>query len=287
MNFSDQDREVLTKTILIGMPAVGKTALTGYLRDEFKNATKSEIDVVSTDDEFKKIRQDPENKLVQSFIASHGMSKEDAPFNSYHVIEKYGEKVFRDFESAVIIDLLNKGEFKGKMVNLGGKAILHPETSKALKDAGYSCIYLKADSKILMPHVMKDFYAWLNGASISRSNVNMPIKLSGSQKLKECTSEFISGKYFSNQDYKAVLKKTRKFLKKAGKAAKDARNTTARTIIAKMLYERDSKYAASATETICVEGDIQKDARKIMSVLRRQSSPLNIQAVKNGQNAGR
>lgn len=287
MNFSDQDKELLTKTILIGMPAVGKTALTGYLRDEFEKETKSEIGVISTDDEFKKIRQDPNNKLVQDFITSHGISQQDAPFAAYRIIEKYGENVFRDFEAAVIIDLLNKGEFKEKMVNLGGKAILHPETSKALKDAGYSCIYLKADPKILMPHIMKDYYAWLGGKEISRSNINMPIKRAGDQKIEECASEMVSGKYFSNPDYEAVLKKTRKLLKKIQKETQKTKNMTARTIIAKMLYERDSKYAASATDTIFVKGDLKKDAQKIMSVLRRESVPLNIQSIKNGQKAVR
>lgn len=284
MEFSSKDKELLTKTILIGMPAVGKTALTGYLCDEFEKSAKSRIDLISTDAEIKKVGKDPENKLLQDFIASRGLSKQDIPLIAYNIIEKYGESVFRDFESAVIIDLLNKGEFNNKMVNLGGKAILHPQTSKALKEAGYNCIYLKADSKILLPHVMKDYYAWLGGKEITRSNVNMPIKEAENRQVKQYVSEIKAGKYFSNKEYGAVFKQTRRLLKKMRKETNRARDLTARTIIAKMLYERDAKYALSATATVFVEGDLKKDAQKVMALLKNSPAPANLQSIKNGRN---
>lgn len=278
MKFCDSDEALLCKTILIGMPAVGKSALTNYLQDGFEKSTGRKIPVISTDEEIDKIGKNPENKLLRDFMASHGMTADDVPIVPFRVIEKYGENVFRDFESAVIIDLLNKGELNGKMVNLGGKAALHPATSKALKDAGYNCIYLKADSKILLPHVMKDYRSWLSGQNITRTNINIPIKNASDAAASRYVSEIKDGKYFSNGDYKSVLKKTRRLMKKSRKEMQFSQTLTARTLIARMLYERDGKYASASSQTIEVSGDLGTDARKIINAVRQTAHPQTLHA---------
>ena len=93
-------------------------------------------------------------------------------------MEKYTEKTFRDFESAVIVDLLSKGAFNGKVPDLGGKALLHPETAAAFKEQGYKSIYIKPEKEsVLLSHIMKDFNRWLTGTK-GRSNINRPIEQS-------------------------------------------------------------------------------------------------------------
>lgn len=77
MKFCDSDEALLCKTILIGMPAVGKSALTNYLQDGFEKSTGRKIPVISTDEEIDKIGKNPENKLLRDFMASHGMTADD------------------------------------------------------------------------------------------------------------------------------------------------------------------------------------------------------------------
>lgn len=83
-------------------------------------------------------------------------------------IAKYGEPLFRDLESAVVANMLERGEFDGKIPNLGGKAMLHEKTATAFKQKGYQVVYLQADLPTIADHIVKDFEAMLDGATITR-----------------------------------------------------------------------------------------------------------------------
>ena len=167
----------LTKTILIGLPAVGKTTLSDELSRLAKDKTGTQIETASSDLKFRAVRRDKNHPVTKKFMKEHNIPDSDFPLliKTNDFIKKYGEPTFRDLESAVILDMLEHGEFDGKIPNLGGKAMLHPKTAEAFKKRGYRVVYLKADLKTIASHITKDFEAMLDGATITRSPTNGPI----------------------------------------------------------------------------------------------------------------
>ncbi len=167
----------LTKTILIGLPGVGKTTLSDEIARLAKEKTGIELETVSSDMKFRAVRKDKNHPVTQKFMKENNIPESDFPLliKTNDFIKKYGEPVFRDLESAVILDMLEHGEFEGKIPNLGGKAMLHEKTAAAFKQNGYQVVYLKADLKTITDHITKDFEAMLDGATITRSPTNGPI----------------------------------------------------------------------------------------------------------------
>ena len=129
---------------------------------------------MSSDLKLRAVRKDKNNPIVINFMKTHNIPQEDFPLliKTTEFMKKYGEPCFRDLESDVIIDMLEKGEFVGKIPNLGGKAVLHPRTADALKKHNYNIVYLRCDINVIAQHICVDFERSLDGAPITRSNIN-------------------------------------------------------------------------------------------------------------------
>ena len=187
-NFKISDINLLTKTVLIGLPGVGKSALSNELCRIVKQETGFVLENVSSDLRLREVRKDVNNPVVRKFMQEHNIPPEDFPLliQTNNFMHKYGEQTFRDLESDVIVDMLERGEFEGKIPNLGGKAMLHEKTARAFKQKGYKIIYLKMTVKEIAEHIVQDFEAANDGATITRSNINGPI----SDALRQSDPEY-------------------------------------------------------------------------------------------------
>ena len=75
----------ITKTILIGLPAVGKTTLSDELCRLVKEQTGVEIETVSSDLKFRTVRKDKNHPVTQKFMKDYGIPAEDFPLLIRHV----------------------------------------------------------------------------------------------------------------------------------------------------------------------------------------------------------
>lgn len=153
--------EKLCKTVIIGLPGIGKTTMTDYLAGQYTEMSGKTLGTISTDKEMRAYIADRNNPLTDEFLTGRNIPAQEGRRlleTPAVFMEKYTEETFRDFESAVIVDLLSKGAFKGKVPDLGGKAFLHPKTAAAFKEQGYKSIYIKPKKEsVLLSHIMKDF----------------------------------------------------------------------------------------------------------------------------------
>lgn len=186
-DFKQIDINKLTKTIFIGLPAVGKSKLSEELCRLIKEKTGVTVESVSSDLQLRTARKDINHPVVKKFMQEHNIPQSDFPLliKTNDFMKKYGEPLFRDLESAIVLDMLENGKFDGKIPNLGGKAMLHPSTAAAFKDRGYEVVYLKANLKTIAEHITKDFEAMLDGATITRSPINGPIMEDLKQKFPD------------------------------------------------------------------------------------------------------
>ena len=260
----------ITKMILIGLPAVGKTTLSDELCRLVKEQTGVEIETVSSDLKFRTVRKDKNHPVTQKFMKDYGIPAEDFPLliKTNDFIKKYGEPVFRDLESAVILDMLENGEFDSKMPNLGGKAMLHPNTAAAFKEKGYQVVYLKSDLKIIAQHITKDFEAMLDGAIITRSPTNGPIMESLKEKFpsiaEKSPSTFMKErieKARSALTFQSFKKLKIQRLKEAYlyKERIKERDRKALEIITKRHMDADHLYEAVADKSIYLSGEMKDD----------------------------
>lgn len=277
-NFNKTDKDLICKTILVGLPGVGKSTLSETMCEMFEKETNTKLESVSSDLKVRAVRSDSNNPVLKNFMKKHHIPDEDFPMmiDTNKFMQKYGEPCFRDLESDVIVDMLEKGEFKGKMPNLGGKAILHPKTAEVFKKAGYNIIYLKADSNTVAKHVAKDFERWLNGAVVTRSNINGPIL----ETLKEHVPHMaqkpsahviddlmsMTEKAITPEDKKKLEAEKKQYLNRLLK-----RNEKAGNIISQMLSERDEGYQKASNQVLHMSGDVQKDVSTLINMLHQNS----------------
>ncbi len=275
---SDSFAEKLCKTIIIGLPGIGKTTLTNYLTDQYTEQSGKTLQTLSTDQEMRAYIADKNNPLTDLFLADHNIPvKEgrDLLRTPATFMEKYGEETFRDFESAVIIDLLSKDAFNGKVPDLGGKALLHPKTASAFKEKGYKSIYIKPEKEsILLSHIMKDFKRWMGGKK-GRSNVNKPIERAWRYEQKRA----ILGDHWSvrkppeKKEFKTDgLRLNIELYQKSIEAGDQQAIQTATEIMRKMYQDRNPKYEKAATDIVFLSGSLKKDAEKIKNVISGQTT---------------
>lgn len=279
---------ILAKTILIGLPAVGKTTLTDELSKTTNSEPGSGIEAVSSDLKFRAVRKDKDHPVVQQFMKEHNIPDSDFPLLSKtnDFIKKYGEPIFRDLESAVVLDMLENGEFDGKIPNLGGKALLHPKTLKAFKQRGYNVIYLRSDLKTIASHIVKDFEALLDGATITRSPTNGPIL----EHLKEKLPDIAETSYASFMKERISkmrnrLGSTKSILMAKFKRKKEAhrhflRNTElnlkALEVISKRHKGDHHLYEQAADKTVYLSGDLKEDVALLCATLGIDGSSANV-----------
>lgn len=282
------DIEKLTKTILIGLPAVGKSTLSEELCHVVEEDTGIKMENVSSDLKFREVRKNPNHPVVKKFMKEYKIPESDFPLliKTSDFVKKYGEETFRDLESAVILDMLENGEFDGKIPNLGGKAMLHPKTAEAFKNRGYKIIYLKADVKTIASHITKDFEAMLDGATITRSPINNPIR----EELKQKHSKFAEkspitflkerwGKLANSSDVLKDLTKTRIQRKKDEYRYVErikTRDRKALEIITKRHDDADPLYKKVADKTVLVSGEIDRDIELLCKEMDMSKLSVNI-----------
>ena len=291
-NIAEEIKAKLTKTIIIGLPGVGKSTLSDELARIAKEKTGVEIEAVSSDIRFRNARTDRNNPVVQKFMQDHNIPESDFPLliKTNEFIKKYGEPTFRDLESDIILDMLSKGEFDGQIPNLGGKAMLHPKTAAAFKAKGYKIIYLKTDLRIVAAHVTKDFEAMIDGATITRSNINGPILDDLKKEFPDIATEspmsFVSRRIAdtcksvrSNDLQKAFsiqAKKKADFQKKRHLERIKERNRKALEIITKLYIDRNPLYEQVADASIFITGRIKEDIALLCSVIGIENLSENV-----------
>lgn len=265
--------EKLCKTVIIGLPGIGKTTMTNYLAGQYAEMSGKTLDTVSTDKEMHTYIADRNNPLTDEFLTGCGIPIEEGRSllkTPVSFMEKYTEKTFRDFESAVIIDLLSKGAFNGKVPDLGGKALLHPKTAAAFKEKGYKSIYIKPEKEsVLLSHIMKDFNRWLTGTK-GRSNVNRPIEQSWRQEQRRVVlgDGWAVRKPAEVKEFKTDgLRLHADLYKKSLEAGDKKAQETAAEIMRQMYRDRNPKYEQAATDIIFLSGSLKKDAEKVKAVI--------------------
>ncbi len=277
MNPSDLFAEKLCKTVVIGLPGIGKTTLTNYLTDQYTEMSGKNLETVSTDLEMRKYIADKDNPFTDDFLISRNIPARegrDLLKTPAVFMEHYSEETFRDFESAVIVDLLSKGAFNGKVPDLGGKALLHPKTAEAFKKEGYKSIYIKPEKEsILLSHVMKDFNRWMTGTK-KRSNVNRPLEQSWRQEQRRTVlgDGWTVRKPVEKQEFKTDgLRLNVELLKKSIEAGDKKAMETATAIMRKMHQDRNPKYEKAATDIVFLSGSLKKDAERLKAVIMEES----------------
>lgn len=286
-NFKISDINLLTKTVLIGLPGVGKSALSNELCRIVKQETGFVLENVSSDLRLREVRKDVNNPVVRKFMQEHNIPPEDFPLliQTNNFMHKYGEQTFRDLESDVIVDMLERGEFEGKIPNLGGKAMLHEKTARAFKQKGYKIIYLKMTVKEIAEHIVQDFEAANDGATITRSNINGPI----SDALRQSDPEYadvspskfvlnriskmqktIKADSLSTAIKKAMLSRQRKLYRYEQRFK--LRDDIAFKVMSRFDTERGTLYQKVAEQTLNRTSDIHQDALAIHSLIRQSQT---------------
>ena len=288
MKFNSDDVGNICKTVLIGMPAAGKSTIGKYIVEGISRDVGVEIQAVSTDLRLKRMANDPNNTFVQKFLGDHDIPLADQSLlvTASKFMAKYGEPLFRDYESAVIVNMLENGDFEGKIPDLGGKAILHPRTAKAFKEKGYQCVYLDVNSEDLARNLMKDFLRWCSGAEITRSNINTQIKKATENADSDwlaknavfCKAPYndVNNENLGNETYHLPSD----FIKNRDSASYD----TAKNVVKTLLKQREAGYRRASTAVIHMGDNLEENVEQIMRVVRnnnKQGKWLNLSKCSN------
>lgn len=270
--------EKLCKTVIIGLPGIGKTTMTDYLAGQYTEMSGKTLGTISTDKEMRAYIADRNNPLTDEFLTGRNIPAQEGRRlleTPAVFMEKYTEETFRDFESAVIVDLLSKGAFKGKVPDLGGKAFLHPKTAAAFKEQGYKSIYIKPEKEsVLLSHIMKDFNRWLTGTK-GRSNINRPIEQSWRREQQRVVfgNGWAVRKPADKPEFKTDgLRLHTELCKKSLAAGNKKAAETAADIMRQMYRDRNPKYEQAATDIVFLSGSLKKDAEKIKAVIMAENT---------------
>ena len=248
MKFYPEDVERLSKTILIGMPASGKSSINRYIAEGIQKQTETKMKSISTDERIQELAKDKENFFVQGFLLDKGISESDQTLliKPSDFIAKY-------------VDMLWRGELDGKIPDLGGKAMLHPLTAAAFRKQGYKCIYLDVDKEELIRRSLKDYTAWRGGKQIIRSNVNTPLEDAEKTAKAKWLREHPGARAEQSEDYRRCLDA--------------ALYAQASLTITDLLRERKQKYMAAATDVVRPSYDLEEDVARVMAAVRADGCP--------------
>ena len=281
-NFNIDDVGILTKTILSGLPGVGKSFLANELSKKFFEDTGITLESVSSDVKFREIRKNSTHPVVINFMKSHNIPQEDFPLliKTSEFIKKYGEPCFRDLESDVIINMLENEEFNGKVPDLGGKAVLHPRTAEALKKHGYNIVYLKSNINVIVQHVVHDFEKSLDGEHIARSNINDEILhdiTKTTPRIARMTP--LSFLIYRQNRLKKIMQKRNTLRSKKCKDEVylfwkriEARNASALKIMTRMHNERNKLYEKYADVVVDIVGIKDTDINSLLKVIKNPTN---------------
>ena len=284
--FKSEDFQLITKTILSGLPGVGKSFFTGKLCEKFFEDTGISLECVSSDDRSREVRKDPHHPVTTNFMKTHKIPQEDFPLliKTSAFMKKYGEPCFRDLESDIIVHMLENGEFSGKIASLGGKAVLHPRTAEALKKYGYNIIYLRNDVNIISKYISSDFERALDGTPITRSNINDKIL----NDVSAATTPDIAKKSAPSFIRDRLKKMKNKILNKNTHSPVEkrelrtffdrikARDASSKKIMTDMYNERNELYENAASTVIELSGNIEKDMTDLIKNIKSSNSNMAI-----------
>ena len=269
----------LIKTILVGLPATGKTTLSNELYRLVEEKFGVEMESVSSDLKFRAVRKNPNHPVVKNFMKNYNIPTSDFPLliKTNDFIEKYGEPTFRDLESNVVIDMLENGEFDGKIPDLGGKTMLHPKTAEAFKKRGYTTIYLKSSLKLIAEHITRDFEAMNDGATITRTPINAPIMKTLKRKFPDIAEQSPKSYFEKRRDkYRRFLLDKKYFARAVIKMRKERlryedrlkeRDSKAFEVISKRYFKDNPLYENVADVTVYLTDNLKDNVKLLCSAL--------------------
>lgn len=267
MILNSRDAEFIKKTLIIGLPAAGKSTITERIAQKLTEETGIKLEKISTDAEMTRARKDPANPIITQFLKDYNISESDRELlrKSPAFMAKYSEEAFRDLESRIIVNMLKNGALDNKIVDLGGKAILHPRTAVALKNAGYKVLYLNAKVRNVLGHVLKDFRGTQNGNPSSRSNVDSFIQERMDGYNKGLAS--MSWNRFKEYMQELLAKKDKESIARATVLLR-TRNIAAQTIVRNFHNDRHEKYKAVSDGMIDITNNLDKDVNLVLAKIR-------------------
>lgn len=271
MILSSRDAELVKKTLIIGLPAAGKSTITKRIAERLTAETGIKLEKISTDTEFTDAQKDPGNPIITQFLKDYNIPESDRELlrQSPAFMAKYSEEAFRDLESRIIVNMLENGALDNKIVDLGGKAILHPRTANALKNAGYKVVYLNPELRLVTGHVLKDFCGTQNGKPSSRSNIDSFIQKRMDDNNKELAS--MSWDYFKEYIQDLLAKKDKKSINEAVTLLQ-IRNIAARTIVQNFHNDRHERYKAVSDGMINITSNLDRDVNLVLTKIREINS---------------
>jgi shikimate kinase len=159
INFSSNIRmnEKITKFLLIGLPATGKTTI---LTECVNFLQKRDIDcnLISTDNLINQ-RIKPEDSVIQQYEKDHGLKVSSDIFTetdpSRAFIKIYGETAFRDLEERFLIDIIESSH-ENDWFDFGARALTLPGVVKAVEAKKTVPIFLYAEHETIIARLEKD-----------------------------------------------------------------------------------------------------------------------------------
>jgi shikimate kinase len=92
-------------------------------------------------------------QLHWSFVDLDEVIVEGAGMSIREIFAKQGEAGFRQMETQLLLEIL---QLKNHVISLGGGAILAEQNRQAIKSAGHTVVYLRAEPEVLHRRIIAD-----------------------------------------------------------------------------------------------------------------------------------
>lgn len=134
--------------VFVGMPSSGKSTITSIFSLLLGKKT------LSCDKYFDAIINNPSCNIAKKFYQLRFPQNSKPYFNKYNgseeFIKHYGEKLFRDYEEYLNINILENKEINQLMIDLPGKIFMREKYRQKLKEKNCITIFLNVDQNILI-----------------------------------------------------------------------------------------------------------------------------------------